>query len=73
VADGTPSIRLPQWSGAPVFTKDPNLAGALIATPGLYSSTPEQWLPGGTCLECPAGDAGVAVACTSPAVLDGGT
>ncbi|HSP17963.1 MAG TPA: hypothetical protein VLQ79_00500 [Myxococcaceae bacterium] len=73
VSDSTPSIQLPQWSGAPVFKKDPTVAGALVATPGLYSSAPEQWLPGATCLVCPAGDAGVAVACSAPAVLDGGT
>ena len=33
----------------------------------------ERWLSGATCLVCPQGDAGVAVACSQPAVLDGGT
>jgi hypothetical protein len=73
VADGTDTLVLTQWTGAPRFTKDPTVAGALVATPGMYSSAPEQWLPGATCLACPVGDAGVAVACDGPAVLDGGT
>jgi hypothetical protein len=71
VADGT-TIVLPEWTGTPRFTRDPD-AGTLTATPGLYSSAPEQWLPGATCLVCTAGDAGVAVACNGPAVIDGGS
>ena len=47
--------------------------GGLLANPGMYGSAQEQWLPGATCLVCPAGDAGVAVACTDPAVRDGGS
>ncbi len=73
VADGTTALVLPEWPGMPRFTKDPGDAGTLIATPGMYSSAPEQWLPGATCLVCTAGDAGVAVACNGPAVIDGGT
>ena len=70
VADGTDTLVLTQWPGSPRFTKDPTDAGALVATPGMYSSAPEQWLPGATCLICPVGDAGVAVACAGPAVDD---
>ena len=69
----TDTLVLAQWSGSPRFTQDPSMQGALVANPGMYSSAPEQWLPGATCLVCPVGDAGVAVACSDPVVLDGGT
>jgi len=59
--------------GRPRFTVDPAGAGALVATPGMFSQQSEQWLPGATCLACPPGDAGVVVACDSPVLLDGGT
>ena len=67
------AIVLAQWSGSPRFTTDPSTQGALLANPGMYGSAQEQWLPGATCLVCPAGDAGVAVACSDPAVRDGGS
>ncbi|HEY1906339.1 MAG TPA: hypothetical protein VGG91_09865 [Myxococcaceae bacterium] len=67
------AIVLAQWSGSPRFTQDPSDAGALVATPGMYTTAQEHWLQGATCLVCPAGDAGVAVSCDQPAVLDGGT
>ena len=72
VQDGD-ALVVPQWSGTPRFTVDSSTAGALVAAPGMYGTAAEQWLAGATCLRCPAGDAGVAVACDSPAVLDGGT
>ena len=71
-ADGA-AIVLAQWSGSPRFTQDPSTQGALLANPGMYGPAQEQWLPGGTCLVCPPGDAGVAVACSDPVVRDGGT
>jgi len=71
-ADGD-ALVLAQWSGSPRFTQDPSDAGSLVATPGMYGTAPEHWMPGATCLVCPPGDAGVAVACSTPAVLDGGT
>lgn len=71
-ADGD-ALLLAQWSGSPRFTQDPSTQGALLANPGMYGPAQEQWLPGGTCLVCPPGDAGVAVACGDPAVRDGGT
>jgi len=71
-ADGD-AIVLTQWSGAPRFTQDTSTQGALVASPGMFGTAQEQWLPGATCLVCPAGDAGVAVACSAPAVQDGGT
>jgi hypothetical protein len=68
------AILLPQWTTPiPRFTQDPSDAGALLASPGMYGSASESWLPGATCLVCPTGDAGVAVSCSQPAVLDGGT
>jgi hypothetical protein len=70
-ADGD-AIVLAQWSGSPRFTQDPSTQGALVANPGMYGTAQEQWLPGATCLVCPVGDAGVAVACSDPAVRDGG-
>jgi hypothetical protein len=70
-ADGD-AVVLAQWSGSPRFIADTTTQGALVASPGMYGSASERWLPGGTCLVCPAGDAGVAVACSDPAVLDGG-
>jgi hypothetical protein len=71
-ADGD-ALVLVQWPGAPRFTQDSSSPGALVANPGVFGTPPEQWLPGATCLVCPPGDAGVAVACSAPAVLDGGT
>lgn len=71
-ADGD-AIVLAQWSGSPRFTQDTSTQGALVANPGMYGAAAEQWLPGATCLVCPAGDAGVAVACSDPVVQDGGT
>lgn len=71
-ADGE-AVVLPQWSGAPRFTVDASQQGVLLANPGMYGPAQEQWLSGATCLVCPAGDAGVAVACTDPAVRDGGS
>jgi hypothetical protein len=60
----------------PRFTQDSTTQGALVANPGLYGAAAEHWLPGATCLVCPPGDAGVdagvVVACDSPA-RDGGT
>ena len=70
-ADGD-AVVLAQWSGSPRFTQDPSTQGALLANPGVYGPTQERWLPGATCLAC-SGDAGVAVACGDPAVLDGGS
>jgi hypothetical protein len=68
------ALVLTQWSyPAPRFTQDPSTQGALLANPGIYGTAREQWLSGATCLVCPQGDAGVAVACSQPAVLDGGT
>jgi hypothetical protein len=67
------ALVLAQWSGAPRFTEDTSTQGALVANPGMYGSAAEHWLPGATCLVCPAGDAGVAVACSDPVVQDGGT
>ena len=67
------AIVLAQWSGSPRFTMDPATPGGLVANPGMYGTAEEHWLPGATCLVCPQGDAGVAVACSTPAVLDGGT
>ena len=67
-------VVLTQWANPPPrFVLDPTTSGALIASPGMYSAAQEQWLPGPTCLVCPPGDAGVAVACNNPARLDGGT
>jgi len=64
------AILLPQWTTpVPRFIQ---VDGGLVASPGMYA-TEEQWLPGANCLLCPPGDAGVAVACEVPAVLDGGT
>jgi hypothetical protein len=72
-ADGD-ALVLPQWSSpSPRFVQDPSASGALVANPGMYGSAQEQWLPGATCLVCPAGDAGVAVACDDPVVRDGGS
>ncbi|HZJ56343.1 MAG TPA: hypothetical protein VFD38_19530 [Myxococcaceae bacterium] len=71
-ADGD-ALVLAQWSGSPRFTQDPSTQGALVANPGMYGPSQERWLPGATCLVCPAGDAGVAVACDDPVVRDGGT
>jgi len=66
------ALVLPQWGTPPPrFTQSTD--GGLVAVPGVYSSSAEQWLAGATCLICPPGDAGVAVACDAPAVLDGGT
>jgi len=68
------AIVLAQWAPPPPrFTVDPSTQGALVASPGMYDAGSEQWLPGATCLVCPAGDAGVAVACSEPAVQDAGT
>jgi len=68
------AILLPQWTTpAPSFTHDSSPDGGLLANPGMYGTAQEQWLPGATCLICPQGDAGVAVSCNAPAVLDGGT
>ena len=67
------AIVLAQWSGSPRFTMDPATPGGLVANPGMYGTAEEHWLPGATCLVCPTGDAGVAVSCSQPAVLDGGT
>jgi hypothetical protein len=61
-----------QATGMPRFSPDPSVSGALLANPGMYSSSQEQWLPGASCLVCPAGDAGIAVACDAPVVRDGG-
>jgi hypothetical protein len=72
-ADGD-ALVLDQWSGPPPrFTQDPSTQGALVANPGMYGPAQEQWLPGATCLVCPPGDAGVAVACDDPVVRDGGS
>jgi hypothetical protein len=72
-SDGS-TVSLPQWSTpAPSFTQSSTPDGGLLANPGMYGTAQEQWLPGATCLICPQGDAGVAVACSQPAVLDGGT
>jgi hypothetical protein len=67
------ALVLPQWSGSPRFTQDPSDSGTLVAAPGMYGAASELWLPGATCLVCPPGDAGVAVACSEPEVLDGGS
>lgn len=72
VPDGPDTIVVTSWSGTPRFTRDPTQSGALLAQPGMYGSAQERWLPGATCLVCPVGDAGVAVACETPAVRDGG-
>jgi hypothetical protein len=65
---------LPQWTTpTPRFTAATSPDGGLVASPGMYSTAEEDWFPGATCLICPQGDAGVAVACDAPAVLDGGT
>jgi len=66
------ALVLAQWSNSPRFTQDPSDSGTLDANPGMYGTAGELWLPGATCLICPPGDAGVAVACSVPAVLDGG-
>ena len=67
------AILLPQWTTpTPRFTNDSSSDGGLLANPPMYGTAQEQWLPGATCLVCPAGDAGVAVACSQPAVRDGG-
>jgi hypothetical protein len=72
-ADGD-TVVLTQWSYPPPrFVLDPSTSGALLANPGMYGTAQEQWLPGATCLVCPPGDAGVAVACDAPMVRDGGT
>ena len=72
-ADGD-TLVLTQWTTpSPRFTQDPSTQGALVANPGVYGTAEEHWLAGATCLECPADDAGVAVACDNPAVRDGGT
>ena len=64
------AIVLPQWGTPPPrFT---STDGGLLASPGIYGPS-EQWLSGANCLICPKGDAGVAVACDAPAVLDAGT
>jgi hypothetical protein len=69
------AILLPQWTTpAPRFTQDSSAPDAgLVAEPGMYGTAQEHWLPGATCLVCPQGDAGVAVSCNAPAVLDGGS
>ena len=68
------AIVLTQWSTpAPSFTQSSTPDGGLVASPGMYDAGPEQWLPGATCLVCPKGDAGVAVSCSEPVVIDGGT
>ena len=68
------AIVLGQWTTPPPrFTQDSSTQGALVATPGMYGTAQEHWLAGATCLVCPPGDAGVAVACSVPAVVDGGT
>jgi hypothetical protein len=59
-----------QWPGTPHFTHDSQ--GGLLASPGLYSGTEEHWTPGALCAQCPPVDAGITVACDSPAVRDGG-
>ena len=70
-AEDGDAIVLPQWTTpVPRFVQ---ADAGLLASPGMYGTAEEAWLPGATCLLCPAGDAGVAVACDAPAVLDGGT
>lgn len=70
-ADGD-AILLTNWgSPSPRFTTSTD--GGLVANPGMFGPAQEDWLPGATCLVCPPGDAGVAVACSAPVVLDGGT
>jgi len=67
------AVLLPQWTTpTPRFTQEGSPDGGLVANPGMYGSGSEQWLPGATCLICPQGDAGTAVACGAPSVLDGG-
>jgi hypothetical protein len=74
VEDDTGAVVLPQWGPQARFTLagDAGTGAALIASPGMYSAGPEQWMAGAACLICPVGDAGVTVACDSPAVRDGG-
>jgi len=60
-----------QSPGSPEFIADPNVPGALQATPGMFGPDSEQWLPGAICPVCPPGDAGV-VACEIPGVVDAG-
>jgi hypothetical protein len=68
------AVVLPQWTTPPPrFTQALSADGGLVANPGMYGTAQEAWLPGATCLVCPQGDAGVAVACDAPAVLDGGS
>jgi hypothetical protein len=68
------AVVLPQWTTpAPRFTQASGADAGLVANPGMYGTAQEVWLPGATCLVCPQDDAGVAVACDAPAVLDGGT
>jgi hypothetical protein len=63
-----------QWSTpAPRFTQSSAADGGLVAAPGMFGSSSEAWLPGASCLICPAGDAGVVVTCPAPGILDGGT
>lgn len=70
VSDGDALVAT-QSPGAPRFISDPDLPGALQATPGMFGTDPERWLPGASCPVCPPGDAGV-VACETPQVVDGG-
>jgi len=70
---GAVAVVLTQWGGNQRFTLGGDAgAAALVASPGMYSAGPEQWMPGAACLVCPAGDAGVTVACDLPEVRDGG-
>jgi len=65
------ALVLPQWGNPPPrFTQSTD--GGLLGSPGIYGPS-EEWFAGATCLICPPGDAGVAVACAAPAVLDGGS
>jgi len=68
------AILLPTWAyPVPRFSQASGADAGLVANPGMYSAAEEDWLPGARCLICPQGDAGVVVACDTPAVLDGGT
>ena len=70
VSDGDALVAT-QSPGAPRFIPDPDQPGALQATPGMFGTDPERWLPGASCPVCPPGDAGV-LACETPQVADGG-
>jgi hypothetical protein len=74
VEDSTGAVVLSQWGAGVRFTLagDAGTGAALIASPGMYSAGPEQWMAGAACLVCPVGDAGVTVACDTPALRDGG-